>query len=170
MTTVCLYVKPTALHPGMPFLAVTLLGPRWSGERLSLDAPEELGLPRGDIIGWSDFYGGGPCEVQVARATSGQEAGYLVWGGTLGLRIVPPELREVERRQGDLFEMRTVLWVKDPLLLPAHVRAVVEGPHADAPAGAGEQPELAAAPATEPPPLRDASPERVAARLRGLNN
>jgi hypothetical protein len=126
MTTVCLHVKPTALDPGLALMAVTLLGPRWSGDRLRLERPGEFGLPRGDLVGWSDFYGGGPCRVQVACAANGSDTGYLVWGGTLGLRVVPHDLDQVDRQLGDVLESRSVLWIKDVGALPTEVREVVE--------------------------------------------
>lgn len=107
-------------------MSVTLFGPRWTGDRLSLRRPSELGLAHGDLVGWSDFYGGGPCQVNVACASDGVESGYLVWGGTLGLRVVPEHLVEVDRQLGDVLESRSVLWIKDPEDLPAEVRQVVE--------------------------------------------
>lgn len=128
MTTVCLHVKSTALNPGLSLMSVTLLGPRWEGDRLHLERASELGLEHSDLVGWSDFYGGGPCKVQVACAAKGRESGYLIWGGTLGLRVVPGELQEVDRQLGDVLEARAVLWVdlEDVGVLPAAVRRVVE--------------------------------------------
>ena len=126
MTTVCLHVKPTAFDPGIGLMSVTLLGPRWTGNRLSLRRPSELGLEHGDLVGWSDFYGGGPCQVNVASASDGRHSGYLVWGGTLGLRVVPEHLAEVDRQLVDVLESRAVLWVKDVNTLPPEVRQVVE--------------------------------------------
>jgi hypothetical protein len=126
MTTVCLHVKPTAFDPGIGLMSVTLHGPRWTGERLRLGRPGDHGLPHSDVVGWSDFYGGGPCQVHVACASSGSESGYLVWGGTLGLRVLPADLPEVDRQLGDVLESRSVLWVRDVSALPAVVRQVVE--------------------------------------------
>ena len=126
MTTVCLHVKPTAFDPGIGLMSVTLLGPRWTGDRVSLRHPSELGLDHGDLVGWSDFYGGGPCQVNVACAMNGVESGYLVWGGTLGLRVVPEHIVDVDRQLGDVLESRSVLWIKDAGDLPDEVRQVVE--------------------------------------------
>ncbi|MEX2536263.1 MAG: hypothetical protein WD273_11775 [Trueperaceae bacterium] len=128
MTTVCLHVKPTAFDPGIALMSVTLLGPRWTGDRLRLGRPSELGLAHGDLVGWSDFYGGGPCQIHVACASNGRDSGYLVWGGTLGLRVVPEHLTVVDRQLGDLLEARSVLWIKEPGVLPAEVRKVVGAP------------------------------------------
>lgn len=107
-------------------MTVTLLGPRWTGERLRLKRPAELGLRHTDIVGWSDFYGGGPCQVNVAAAASGGESGYLVWGGTLGLRVVPGDVEEVDKRMGESLVARSLLWIRDASLLPVTVRQVVE--------------------------------------------
>ncbi|HEX7002706.1 MAG TPA: hypothetical protein VF168_00775 [Trueperaceae bacterium] len=107
-------------------MSVTLLGPRWTGKRLSLLRPSELGLDHGDLVGWSDFYGGGPCHVNVACASDGRNSGYLVWGGTLGLRLVPEHVVEIDRQLGDILDSRSVLWVKDAANLPPEVRQVVE--------------------------------------------
>lgn len=128
MTTVCLHVKSTAFEPGIGLMSVTLLGPRWSGDRLRIENPGQVGLQYSDLIGWSDFYGGGPCPVQVACASSGRESGYLVWGGTLGLRVVPDHLAVVDRQLGDVLESRSLMWIKDVRSLPAAVRQVVEVP------------------------------------------
>ena len=125
MTVVCLHVKPTASSPGTGLMTVTLHGPRWTGERLRVMNPGLLGLEHGDLVGWSDFYGGGPCPVQVAYATDGRHAGYLVWGGTLGLRAVPPHLDRVGREHADDLEARALLWIDDPGMLPAEVRVAV---------------------------------------------
>ena len=126
MTTVCLHVKPTAFDPGIGLMSVTLLGPRWTGKRLCLLRPSELELDHGDLVGWSDFYGGGPCQVNVACASDGRNSGYLVWGGTLGLRVVPEHVVDVDRQLGDVLESRSVVWIKDAANLPEEVRRVVE--------------------------------------------
>ena len=125
MATLCLYVKPTSKQPGTRLMSVTCLGPAWTGRRLRLQEPDRLGLREPDLIGWSDFYAGPACDVHVAAATDGERSGWLVWGGTLGLRAVPPELEDEEAvRQGE-WDARPVLWVEDASLLPDEVRAVV---------------------------------------------
>jgi hypothetical protein len=121
-------------------MSVNLLGARWSGDRLRLERPGEFGLPGGDLVGWSDFYGGGPCPVQVACASDGRRSGYLVWGGTLGLRVVPCDLMEVDRQLGDVLESRSVVWIEDAQLLPQEVRSVVEVPEQSPNGFAGEKP------------------------------
>ncbi len=127
MSTLCLYVKPTAKQPGTRLLSVTPLGPQWTGRRLRLRDPGRIGLHEADIIGWSDFYAGSRCDVHVVRATDGERSGWLVWGGTLGLRAVPSELDDGEDvRSGD-WDARPLLWVDDLTQFPADVRAVVNG-------------------------------------------
>lgn len=128
MATLCLYVKATAAQPGTNVMSVTCLGPQWTGRRLRLRYPDRLGLRESDLIGWSDFYTGSVCDVHVARATDGEHSGWLVWGGTLGLRSVPSELAEgdVEALRQGRWDARPVLWLDDASLLPEDVRAVVE--------------------------------------------
>ena len=125
MATLCLYVKPTATQPGSGMMSVTCLGPQWSGRRLRLQQPQRLGLRESDLVGWSDFYAGTACDVHVALATDGERSGWLVWGGTLGLRAVPVGVEDVEALRGGEWEARPVLWLDDPGLLPDDVRAVV---------------------------------------------
>jgi hypothetical protein len=133
MGTLCLYVKPTATQPGTRLMSVTCLGPQWTGRSLRLQRPDRLGLRETDLIGWSDFYAGSACDVHVARATDGERSGWLVWGGTLGLRSVPPELvdGDVEAVRDGGWDARAVLWVDDAALLPEDVRAVVDRDTAD---------------------------------------
>lgn len=125
MATLCLYVKSTDSQPESGLMSVTCLGPQWTGRRLRLRDPQRLGLREADIIGWSDFYAGSACDVHVARATDGRRSGWLVWGGTLGLRAVPAELEEDEVLRRGGWEARPVLWVEDAGLLPDDVRSVV---------------------------------------------
>lgn len=125
MSTLCLYVKPTAKQPGTRVLSVTRLGPQWTGPRLRLRDPERVGLHQADIIGWSDFYTGSACDVHVVRATDGEHSGWLVWGGTLGLRALPAEIDDVDTVRRGEWDARPLLWVDDPALFPDEVRAVV---------------------------------------------
>lgn len=106
-------------------MSVTRLGPQWTGRRLRLRDPGRVGLSEADIIGWSDFYAGSACDVHVVRATDGERSGWLVWGGTLGLRAVPAELDDVETVRVGAWDARPLLWVEDPSLFPEDVRAVV---------------------------------------------
>ena len=128
MVTLCLYVKPTASRPGTRLMSVTRLGPQWTGRRLRLSRPDRVGLRESDLIGWSDFYAGSACDVHVARATDGEHSGWLVWGGTLGLRSVPPDLADgdVEGLRQGRWDAHPVLWLDDASMLPEDVRAVVE--------------------------------------------
>ncbi|MEJ2668467.1 MAG: hypothetical protein P8Z81_15460 [Deinococcales bacterium] len=125
MPTLCLYIKPTGKQAGTRLVSVTRLGPQWTGRRLRLRDPGQLGLHEADIIGWSDFYAGTACDVHVARARDDEHAGWLIWGGTLGLRSVPPECDDPESVRRGEWEARPRLWVEDPSLLPDEVRAVV---------------------------------------------
>lgn len=125
MSTLCLYVKPTAKQPGTRLISVTRLGPQWTGRRLRLRDPQRLGLREADVIGWSDFYAGSACDVHVVRASDGEHSGWLVWGGTLGLRAVPAEIQDEEAVRRGEWDARPLLWVEDPSLFPDDVRAVV---------------------------------------------
>lgn len=92
---------------------------------MRLERPEELGLEHSDVVGWSDFYGGGPCTVNVAYATNGKRNGYLVWGGNLGLRAVPWHLGHADRSLGDVLQPLSILWIDDVSVLPMEVQAAV---------------------------------------------
>lgn len=138
MATLCLYVKPTATRPGTRLMSVTRLGPEWTGRRLRLREPGRVGLQEPDLVGWSDFYAGSPCDVHVAFASDGDRTGWLVWGGTLGLRSLPTGVDDPEAVRGGRWEEPAVLWVDDAELFPDDVRAVVtaeRSPEAMAEAG-----------------------------------
>ncbi len=122
MSTFCLLVKPSSENPGTRVMSVTRLGPEWTGRRLRLRDPERFGLANPDLIGWSDFYAGSACDLHVARATDGTDVGWLIWGGTLGLRAVPADDAGTERRR---WEGRPLLWVDDAGVFPDEVRRVV---------------------------------------------
>lgn len=108
-------------------MSVTRLGPQWTGRRLRLHEPGRVGLQESDLIGWSDFYSGSACDVHVARATDGERSGWLVWGGTLGLRAVPAGIDDPDLVRREEWDARPLLWVDDPTLFPDEVRAVVTG-------------------------------------------
>ena len=127
MATLCLYVKSTATRPGTRLMSVTQLGPEWRGRRLSLREPARLGLREPDLVGWSDFYTGSACDVHVAYASDGQRSGWLVWGGTLGLRSLPSAVDDPGTVRDGSWEERPLLWVEDPAVFPDEVRAVVAG-------------------------------------------
>lgn len=139
MATLCLYIKPTATRPGTRLMSVTRLGPEWTGRRLRLREPGRVGLREADLVGWSDFYAGSPCDVHVAFARDGERSGWLVWGGTLGLRSLPPGVDDPEAVRGGGWDEPPVLWIDDASLFPEDVRAVVTtGSEAGLPAGSGE--------------------------------
>lgn len=142
MASFCLFVKPSG-GSGTLLLSLTQLGPVWSGPRLALRDPARLGLAHGDVVGWSDFYAGCACDVKVARATDGTREGWLIWGGTLGVRILPSEAAADEAVAGGHAEEAPVLWVDDLEVLPRDVAEVVAGSWmagADAPRGERRRP------------------------------
>lgn len=127
MSTICLYVKGSAHNAGTPVMTVTRQGPEWTGPRLRLLDASELGLRCAEIVGWSDFYGGGACDVHVARASDGRRDGWLVWGGNLGLRSVPAgcdDLRVLRTTAWDAFPL---LWVESLAHFPPDVARAVAG-------------------------------------------
>lgn len=137
MSTFCLCVKPSSANAGTRVMSVTRTGPQWTGRRLRLRNPERLRLRHGDLVGWSDFYGGSPAHVHVARATDGSRSGWLVWGGTLGLRSLPAEVEDPSDLRRRWWDAPAILWVDDPAVFPDDVRSVVAPGGASAPATVG---------------------------------
>lgn len=131
MSTFCLYVKASAHNPGTPVLSITRSGPEWRGRRLRLLEAEGLGLEHGDVLGWSDFYGGTACDVHVARASDGRHDGWLVWGGNLGLRSVPDGFDDHSALRSRVWDALPLLWVSDLRHFPADVASAVTVPRRD---------------------------------------
>ena len=125
MSTFCLYVKTSVHNRGTPVLSITRTGPEWSGKRLRMVDADGLGLAHGDLLGWSDFYGGTVCDVHVANASDGQHEGWLVWGGNLGLRSVPDDFEDLARLRSSAWDALPLLWVNDLRHFPAEVASVV---------------------------------------------
>ena len=126
MSSFCVFVKPTARRPNSTFVSLQRLGPVWKGPRLRLERPDELGLRFPVLIGWSDFYGGTPAPVAVAWANDGERSGWVVWGGSQGLRAVPEsDEAAAEAMATATFEERPLMWIGDVRMLPIEVAAVV---------------------------------------------
>ena len=126
MSSFCVFVKPTPRRPNSTFVSLQRLGPVWKGARLRLERPDELGLRFPVLIGWSDFYGGTPAQVAVAWASDGERSGWVVWGGSQGLRAVPEsEESAAEVTAAAAFDERPLVWLDDPRMLPPEVAAVV---------------------------------------------
>lgn len=131
MSTFCLYVKASVHNRGTPVLSITRSGPTWSGTRLRLVDAARLGLAHGDLLGWSDFYGGTVCDVHVANASEGQHEGWLVWGGNLGLRSVPAGFEDVGMLRSSVWDGLPLLWVNELRHFPPEVVAAVTVPRRD---------------------------------------
>lgn len=144
MSSFCIFVKPTARRQETTFVSLLRLGPVWQGASLRLVRPEAVGLRYETVIGWSDFYGGSPAPVSVSRASDGDRVGWVVWGGSQGLRAVPsngpasdgtvapaaatPVSTEAAREAGDAgFDERPFLWLGEPSPLPREVVERVAG-------------------------------------------
>ena len=126
MSSFCVFVKPTARRPNSTFVSLQRLGPVWKGARLRLERPDELGLRFPVLIGWSDFYGGTPAPVAVAWASDGERSGWVVWGGSQGLRAVPEsDEAAAEVMASATFEERPLMWIGDVRMLPDEVASVV---------------------------------------------
>jgi hypothetical protein len=108
-------------------LSLTQLGPQWSGPRLRFRDPSRVGLGYPELVGWSDFYAGSACDVRVARATDGEREGWLVWGGTLGVRAIPEGWDVDEAVAQGVVEEAPLLWVDDVGVFPSEVAQVVAG-------------------------------------------
>jgi hypothetical protein len=157
MSSFCVFVKPTASRPNSTFVSLQRLGPVWKGDRLRLERPDEVGLRHPVLIGWSDFYGGTPAHVAVAWATDGERCGWVVWGGSQGLRAVPEgDVAAAEATAAATYDERPLLWLGDARMLPAEVAAVVAND--DGRPG----------PRTPPPP-RTTSDDRAAEHRRAVD-
>ena len=122
-------VKPNRHCQALPLTGIELLGPRWTARRVRL-LEACSGTPAADVIGWTDYYGGGPCEVYVAYARTRDREGLLVWGGSLGVRLVPHHLPdEALHDERQFLASHPMLWLPDDYLLDscvlAHVTACV---------------------------------------------
>lgn len=128
MSSFCVFVKPTTRRPNSTFVSLQRSGPVWKGARLQLERSDELGLRFPVLIGWSDFYGGTAAPVAVAWASDGERSGWVVWGGSQGLRAVPEgDEAAADAIAAATFEERPLVWITDPRMLPAEVAAVVAG-------------------------------------------
>jgi hypothetical protein len=123
-----IYVKPTSNCEGMPLQTFERLGPEWVGDSLILPfGPEGTEY---EVVGWTDLFGGSPCQVHVVRVRHiprGEE-GYLVYGGNSGVRILDDEADPIPGVDDHLprgYGM-PIIWVEDVGDLPPDVRAVVE--------------------------------------------
>jgi hypothetical protein len=126
MSSFCVFVKPTARRPNSTFVSLQRSGPVWKGARLRLERADEIGLRFPVLIGWSDFYGGTPAPVSVAWASDGERSGWVVWGGSQGLRAVPEgDEAAAAVLASATFEERPLMWIGDVRMLPAEVAAVV---------------------------------------------
>jgi hypothetical protein len=126
MSSFCVFVKPTARRPNSTFVSLHRSGPVWKGARLRLDRADEIGLRFPVLIGWSDFYGGTQAPVAVAWASDGERSGWVVWGGSQGLRAVPEDDEAAAAAMAAAtFEERPLVWISDARMLPAEVAAVV---------------------------------------------
>lgn len=133
MSSFCIFVKPTSRRLETTFVSLLRLGPVWQGPSLTLSRHEVIGLRFETLIGWSDFYGGSPAPVSVARATDGERTGWVVWGGSQGLRAVPAAALEeapgvgVEAAAASAYDERPLLWLAEPSVLPSEVVERVAG-------------------------------------------
>lgn len=144
MSSFCVFVKPTTRRPNSTFVSLQRSGPVWKGARLRLERADEVGLRFPVLIGWSDFYGGTPAPVSVAWASDGERSGWVVWGGSQGLRAVPEgDDAAAAAIASATFEERPLVWISDAGMLPTEVAAVVAGDGARA--GARPAPEFRAA-------------------------
>lgn len=126
MSSFCVFVKPTARRPNSTFVSLQRSGPVWKGARLRLERADEIGLRFPVLIGWSDFYGGTQAPVAVAWASDGERSGWVIWGGSQGLRAVPEGDEAVaDALASATFEERPLVWISDARMLPAEVAAVV---------------------------------------------
>lgn len=125
MSSFCIFVKPTGRRPATTFVNLTQLGPVWRGDSLRLRDPERFGLRYAKLVGWSDFYAGSQAPLAVARATDGDRSGWVIWGGTLGVRAVPDDMEETQALAHGYCDERPLIWVDDVEVFPIDVAGVV---------------------------------------------
>jgi hypothetical protein len=125
MGAMVITVKPNRHCQALPLTGIELLGQRWSSQRVSL-LEASSGTPKADVIGWTDYYGGGPCEVHVAYACTRDREGLLVWGDSLGVRLVPHRLlAEALHDEQHFLASHPILWLPDDHVLDGGVLAHV---------------------------------------------
>ena len=160
MSSFCIFVKPTSRRLETTFVSLQRLGPVWQGPSLTLSRHEAIGLRFETLIGWSDFYGGSPAPVSVARATDGERTGWVVWGGSQGLRAVAAGALEgasdavVETAAASAYDERPLLWLAEPSMLPEDVVERVAGIDVEL-SGARDDGRGRAVSRTARPPLRN---------------
>jgi len=140
-----IYVKATSNCEGMPLQMFEELSPTWKGETLELPFGEGEERKVLTVIGWTDLFGGSPCEVKVAKVRwlpypdearqvlggpAEPQVGFLVWGGNAGVRILDEEAEPIPFVDDHLPRGygRPIVWVEDVGDLPPEVREVVERP------------------------------------------
>ena len=136
-----LYVKATSNCRTLSLQTFERLGPEWTGEDLRLPFGEGEKIRAYEVVGWTDLHGGSSCPVHVARvrwlpdlpdigSRTGEQVGYLVWGGNSGLRVLDADAEPIPDVDDHLPPGHgwPIVWVSLVAAadLPPEVRAVVE--------------------------------------------
>lgn len=87
-----IYVKSNSNHPpGLPLMHFEELGEEWTGDAIRVGVGDG-GRKVRKVVGWSDLYGGSPCDIRVVKVrTQEGDIGYLVHGGNSGVRVLGKE-------------------------------------------------------------------------------
>lgn len=132
--TLEVYIKANSNCPGMPLIAFTMLSPVWQGEHLVIPFGEDEERKDNTVVGWTDLFFGSRCPLRVVRVQTNEQApreGYLVYGGSNGIRVLDEHVPltpgiddHLPRGYG-----RPILWIEDLEALPEEVRTVVAPLH-----------------------------------------
>jgi hypothetical protein len=129
MVTLQLWCKDTANCAAAPVTHFEVLGAEWVGPSVKIPFGS-AGRRLLDVVGWSAAGGGQAASVHVIKVRLDKAAGYLVYGGDGGVRILDDSTQLSAGGSERLLPGwgKPLLWVQRLEDLPPHVQEVVERP------------------------------------------
>jgi hypothetical protein len=122
---ILIYVKQTTNCEGMQLTTFELLSPIWKGKSVLIPFGSPPNTRRLKVVGWTDLYGGMPCQIKIAKVRIGEKIGWLIWGGNAGVRILDSRAEDWSESHLPRGYGMPVVWVEDCNDLPANVRRIV---------------------------------------------